>query len=131
MSRDSQFDRRVVPFLTEGPKERRYLLKRGDERIQTRVTALLIGGEDKRGVETGLTENVSRRGIRVVTAKRWQRDETIFVSLPGFRFTCAARVAYCDVLRDGQFGTGLEFKGPTEDLDIATLASAIEFSRAR
>jgi hypothetical protein len=106
------------------------LLKRADERIQTRVTALLVGGEDKRGVETGLTENVSRRGIRVVTERQWQRNEAIFISLPGFRFTCAARVAYCDVLMDGRFGTGLEFTGRAEDLDIAALPAAIEFPHA-
>lgn len=40
-------------------------------------------------------------------------------------------VAYSDVLVNGQFGTGLEFKGPAEDLAITAAATAIEFPHER
>jgi hypothetical protein len=106
-----------------------FSVKRADERIRTKVTALLVGGSDRIGMETGLTENVSRRGARIITAKRWHRDETVLLSLPGFHFASGARVAYCDLLTDGSFGTGLEFTGPIEDLKIVALATMIEFPR--
>jgi hypothetical protein len=106
-----------------------FTVRRADERIRTKVTAILVGGSDRIGMETGFTENVSLRGARIITAKRWHRDETVLLSLPGFHFASGARVAYCDSLRDGSFGTGLEFTGPIEDLKIAALATMIEFPR--
>jgi hypothetical protein len=106
-----------------------YTVQRAEERVHTKVTALLVGGSGRLGVETGLTENVSPHGARVITANEWQRDDTVLVALPGFRFTSAARVAYCDPLGDGRFGTGLEFAGASENLEITALATAIEFPR--
>ena len=107
-----------------------FTVQRAEERVHTKVTALLVGRRGGLGVETGLTENVSSHGARVITANEWRRDDTILVALPGFRFTSAARVAYCDPLGDGRFGTGLEFAGPSEHLEITALATALEFPRA-
>jgi len=104
-------------------------MQRAEERINTKVTAMLVGRHGKLGVEIGLTENVSSRGARVITKSEWKHDDTILFALPGFHFTSAARVAYCDPLGDGQFGTGLEFAGASEDLEISALATAIEFLR--
>ena len=109
--------------------ESRNIVKRTDERIQTKATAILVGGDGRLDMEMGITENVSCRGARVITNKCWNRNDMILLSLPGFRFTSAVRVAYCDVLMNGQFGTGLEFKGPAEDLKITAAATAIEFPR--
>jgi PilZ domain-containing protein len=106
-----------------------FMVQRAENRVHTKVTALLVGKHDRLGMETGLTENVSSRGARVITANQWRRDDTILVALPGFHFTCAARVAYCDPLGDGRFGTGLEFAGASEQLEITALATAIEFPR--
>ena len=106
-----------------------YVVERTVNRVQTRVTALLVGRQGKLGVEIGLTENVSSRGARVIMKSEWQCDDTILLALPGFRFSSAARVAYCDSLGDGQFGTGLEFTGPSEDLEMTALAIALEFPR--
>lgn len=106
-----------------------FMVRRAEERVHTKVTALLVGGHGKLGVETGLTENVSARGARVITASKWQLDDKILIALPGFHFTSAARVAYSVPLGDGQFGTGLEFAGPSEHLEITALATALEFLR--
>jgi PilZ domain-containing protein len=107
-----------------------FIVQRAEDRVHTKVTALLIGRLGKLEVETGLTENVSSHGARVITASEWQRNDTVLVALPGFHFTSAARVAYCDPLGDGWFGTGLEFAGPSEDLEITALATALELPRA-
>ena len=110
--------------------QRQFAVQRAEERVHTKVTALLVGGRGRLGVETGLTENVSVHGARVITTSRWQLNDTILLALPGFHFTSAARVTYSDPLGDGRFGTGLEFAGPSEHLEITALATALEFLRA-
>lgn len=106
-----------------------YMVQRAEDRVDTKVTALLFSRHGRLGVETGLTENVSSRGARVISTRQWPLDDTILVALPGFHFTAAARVAYCDPLGDGRFGTGLEFVGASEHLEITALATALEFAR--
>ena len=101
-----------------------YALERAEERVEMKVMALLVCKHRKLGGETGITENVSSRGVRVISTKEWLLDDTILVALPGFHFTSAARVAYCDPLSDGRFGTGLEFIA--ESLEITLLAAALE-----
>ena len=114
-------------LLLKEPKEQSASPKRADERIQTKVAALLVGKKNDRGIETGQTENISRNGARVITGTQWQHGDALVLSLPGFRFTCAARVAYSDLLGDGRFGTGLEFTGPNEDPEIAALITTLNF----
>jgi len=64
-------------------------------------------------VETAFTENVSARGARVISLRRWQaNDRLTFVSLPG-DFRATARVAYCQPLRDKGFAIGIEFLEPS------------------
>ncbi len=110
--------------------EQRYKLLRAEERIETRVTALLVGKREKMGVETGITENVSFHGARVITTSEWAIDDTILLALPGFHFTSAARVAYCNRIGNGRFGIGLQFAGLSEPLEVTALAIALEFPRS-
>ena len=111
--------------------EQAYLVKRAEPRVYTKATALLVGKHGRFEMETGFSENVSSRGARVITAKEWLPGEIVLFALPGFRFTSAARVAYCDSIGNGRFGTGLEFAGASEDLEITAFATAIEFPRAQ
>jgi hypothetical protein len=63
-------------------------------------------------VETTFTENVSSRGARVSSMRRWRRNETLEIeSLPG-NFRALARVAYCHPQSEG-FVIGLEFLEPS------------------
>lgn len=94
-----------------------------------KVTALLVRSEDTLRVETGFTENISSRGVRVVLESKWIAAETIVVALPGFRFTSAARVAYCEPLSAERFGIGLEFVRAGEHLEITALVATLQFSR--
>lgn len=109
--------------------EQPYKVRRADERIDTKVTALLVGKQDMMGVEIGLTDNISSHGARVITTSQWPLDNTILLSLPGFHFTSAARVAYCDPIGDGRFGVGLQFAGLSEPLEVAALAAELQFPR--
>jgi len=110
-------------------KEQDYAVRRTEDRVGVRVTALLVGGHERVGVETGLTENVSSRGARVISTSEWSRDDTIMLAVPGFHFTSAARVAYCEALGDGRFVTGLEFVPASPHLEITALAATFEFPR--
>lgn len=100
-------------------------LQRAEARVDMKVTALLIGRHGKMGVETALTENISSRGLRVVSSTQWLLHDTILVALPGYHFTSAARVAYCIPLGNGRFGAGLEFVESSGNLEITALATTL------
>lgn len=100
------------------------MVERVENRVEMRVTAMLIGRHGKLGVEKAITENVSSRGVRVISTSEWDIDDTILVALPAGHFTSAARVAYCDALGEGRFGTGLEFVGSSDQLEMSSLVVA-------
>jgi len=104
-----------------------YATQRAENRVDMKVTALLIGRHGRLGVERALTENVSSRGIRVVSSSEWYVDDTILVSLPAGHYTSAARVAYCDASGRGRYIAGLEFVGSNGQLQIAAIDTAGEY----
>ena len=107
-----------------------FMVERAENRVDMKVTAMLVGRHDKLGVERAITENVSPRGIRVISASEWMIDDTLLVALPVGHFTAVARVAYCDALGQGRFGTGLEFVGSGEPLEMSVLTSTLESPQA-
>ena len=83
-----------------------------EKRIPMAVAVHISGHERTPGVETTFTENVSSRGARVSSIRRWQKNETLEIqSLPG-DFRARARVAYCQPQSEG-FAVGLEFLEPS------------------
>jgi hypothetical protein len=107
-----------------------FMVERAENRVDMKVTAMLVGRHDKLGVERAITENVSPRGVRVISTSEWMVDDTLLVALPAGHFTSVARVAYCDDLGQGRFGTGLEFIGSSESLEMSVLASTLESPQA-
>ena len=101
-----------------------YMVQRAENRVEMKLTALLIGRHGKLGVEKAVTENVSPSGTRVLSTSEWYIDDTILVALPAGHFTSAARVAYCDAIGEGRYVTGLEFVGLEEPLAVSALAAA-------
>jgi hypothetical protein len=65
---------------------------RAVNRIDRKVTAWLVGKQDK-AEENGLTADASSRGAQAISRSAWPLGEMILVSIPGFHFTAAARVA--------------------------------------
>jgi hypothetical protein len=110
--------------------KQQFMLERAEIRVDMKVTAMLVGRHDKLGVERTITENVSPHGVRVISTSEWMIDDTILVALPAGHFTSVARVAYCDALGQGRFGTGLEFIGSSEPLEMSVLATAQESPQA-
>jgi PilZ domain len=106
-----------------------FTMQRSEDRIEMRATAVLVSKHDKCGVETGITEDVSSRGVRVISASQWPLGDVILVAIPGFHFTAAARVVYCCERPDGRFGLGLEFVVASDSLELTALATTLQFSR--
>jgi hypothetical protein len=96
---------------------------RTQNRIPMAVAVQLSGNERTPGVETTFTENVSERGARVATIRRWQTDDRVLmISLPG-DFRARARVAYCERVRDTGYAIGLEFLEPSGNWVVDTTAA--------
>jgi hypothetical protein len=110
--------------------KQQFMVERAENRIDMKVTAMLVGRHDKLGVERAITENVGPRGVRVISTSEWMIDDTILVALPAGHFTSVARIAYRDTLGQGRFGTGLEFIGSSEPLEMSVLTSTIESPQA-
>src|SRR5712692_5982028 len=104
--------------------KQQFMVERGENRVDMKLTAMLVGRHGMLGVEKTFTENVSSRGVRVISTSEWTIDDTILVALPAGHFTSAARVAYCDALGQGRFVTGLEFVGSSEPLKMSSLVVA-------
>ena len=73
------------------------------------IPVILDGHRKMPGTESTFTENVSARGARVVSTRRWEQGERLnFASRTG-EFRSSARVAYCHPLHGEGFAVGVEF----------------------
>ncbi|MGC1620893.1 MAG: PilZ domain-containing protein [Candidatus Acidiferrum sp.] len=85
---------------------------RVERRIPMEIPVMLDGHRQLPGTESTFTENVSARGARVVSTRRWEQGERLtFVSRTG-EFRSSARVAYCHPLQGDGFAVGVEFLEP-------------------
>jgi len=76
------------------------------------IPVLIEGHRHAPGSESTFTENVSVRGARVVSMRRWDQGERlVFASRTG-EFRSSARVAYCQPLQGEGFAIGVEFLEP-------------------
>jgi PilZ domain len=95
------------------PLKTLHATRRSEHRIPMEIPVVLDGHRDTPGVESTFTENVSKRGARVVTVRRWNKDEPLtFASRTG-EFRSSARVAYCQPLHGDGYAIGVEFLEPT------------------
>lgn len=73
------------------------------------VAVRISGNAFMPGLETTFTENVSARGARVRSVRRWRTGESVCVMSLADGFRSLARVAYCAPDRDMGFVIGIEF----------------------
>ena len=91
---------------------RAFPFNRVERRIPMEIPVILDGHRRMPGTESTFTENVSARGARVVSTRRWEQGERLtFVSRTG-EFRSSARVAYCHPLQGDGFAVGVEFLDP-------------------
>jgi hypothetical protein len=82
---------------------------RRESRIPMEIPVVLDGHRQVPGTESTFTENVSVKGARVVSVRRWEKGSPlIFASRTG-EFRSAARVAYCQPIRGEGYAIGVEF----------------------
>jgi hypothetical protein len=86
-----------------------FSVPRTERRIPMAVAVRIAGHEQMPGTETTFTENVSARGARVLSVRRWRTNDRLQLDLLTGGFKTAARVAYCTPTRDEGFAIGLEF----------------------
>ena len=85
---------------------------RTESRIPMEIGVYLEGNRQVPGAESAFTENVSERGARVVSVRRWEpNDRLMFTSRSG-EFRSSARVAYCQPMQGDGFAIGVEFLEP-------------------
>jgi hypothetical protein len=89
-----------------------HLHPRRERRIQMEIPVILEGHRQLPGAEATFTENVSAKGARVVSIRRWDKNSRlVFASRTG-EFRSAARVAYCQPNHGEGYVVGLEFLEP-------------------
>lgn len=80
-----------------------------ESRIPMEVGVQISGHAHLPGVETTFTENVSSRGARVLSIRRWSPNDRLNIATLTGAFQSLARVAYCESLRGAGYAVGLEF----------------------
>lgn len=73
------------------------------------VGVRISGNSSMPGMETTFTENVSSRGARVRSIRRWRAGESLWVMSVTDAFKSLARVAYCENLPGNGYVIGVEF----------------------
>jgi hypothetical protein len=82
---------------------------RRETRVPMEVGVQISGHHLLPGTETTFTENVSSRGARVLSSRRWKTNERLTIATLTGTFRSVARVAYCQPVPESGFAVGLEF----------------------
>lgn len=90
------------------------------------VGVRISGHETLPGSETTFTENVSARGARVFSNRRWRPNDRLIIATLTGSFRAAARVAYCENTPENGFAVGVEFLEPAGNWIVANPAPAID-----
>ena len=94
------------------PPRKAFPFHRIERRIPMEISVLLEGHHRVPGTESTFTENVSAHGARVLSTRRWQKDERLMFVLHSGEFRSSARVAYCQTLQSEGFAIGVQFLEP-------------------
>jgi hypothetical protein len=85
---------------------------RRDARVPIEVEVQISGHAILPGTESTFTENVSARGARVLSTRRWKANDRLVITTLGGSFRSVARVAYCQPVPQAGYAIGLEFVEP-------------------
>jgi hypothetical protein len=97
-------------FGTGVPKS--VVAPRREARVPMEVGVQITGHPALPGTETTFTENVSSRGARVLSVRRWKPGDRLTIATLTGSFRAVARVAYCQLIPESGFAVGLEFLEP-------------------
>ena len=92
---------------------------RRETRIPIEVGVHISGHAVVPGTEATFTQNVSSRGARVLSTRRWKINDRLMIATLAGSFRATARVAYCQSVPGTGFAVGLEFAEPLENWFVA------------
>ena len=101
-----------VPKLISDPRR--------EARVPMEVGVQISGHPALPGTESTFTENVSARGARVLSTRRWKTGDRLTIATLTGSFRAMARVAYCQLVPESGFAVGVEFVEPTGQWVIAS-----------
>src|SRR2546427_6787224 len=117
---------RALPRVCEGeknmPHAKKFMFHRVEQRIPMEIPVLIDGHRDAPGIESTFTENVSARGARVVSVRRWDTNDRLTLASRAGDFRATGRVAYCQSLRETGYAVGVEFLEPDGQWVIQSLS---------
>ena len=82
---------------------------RSEKRTPVELAVVLSNAHRELFKERVVTENVSSRGMRVVTKSVWAPGTRILVNFAGENIDEQARVVYCQRLTKGKLAVGIHF----------------------
>src|SRR5580704_11908547 len=94
------------------PPRNNHAFPRRENRILMEIPVVLDGHRQVPGTESTFTENVSAKGARIVSVRRWEKDDRLTLVSRTGEFRSSARVAYCQALQGDGFVIGVEFLEP-------------------
>jgi hypothetical protein len=101
------------------PKTKSFTAPRRESRIPMEVGVHISGHAMLPGTEATFTENVSARGARVLSTRRWKINDRLVITTLAGTFRSVARVAYCQMVPQAGFAVGLEFVETTGSWIVA------------
>ena len=94
------------------PRSQAFPFHRAERRIPMEIGVFLEGNRQVPGAESTFTENVSERGARVISVRRWEQNDRLLLISRSGEFRSTARVAYCQPMQGDGFAIGVEFLEP-------------------
>jgi hypothetical protein len=91
---------------------RTFSIARRDPRIPIEVGVNLAGQGLSSPRESTFTRDVSARGAKVLSARRWRINQRLIITALAGGFQSGARVAYCKRLPGTGYAVGLELLEP-------------------
>ena len=86
-----------------------------ERRIAKEIVVELVRPVPPQLEEAAATQNVSARGMRVVTEHVWRPGDLLLVGSPETGLQTQARIVYCQRLENKAFAVGLELLLAVED----------------
>jgi hypothetical protein len=93
---------------------------RSETRIPMEVAVQVTGNSALPGTEATFTSNVSSRGARILSTRRWKINDRLTIATFSGSFRSVARVAYCQPEPQlSAFAVGVEFLNATGNWVVA------------
>jgi hypothetical protein len=99
-----------MPAAIKPPKT--FLVARREPRIPIEVGVSLTGPSRSSPRESTFTRDISARGAKVLSARRWRKNQRLTLTALAGDFQSGARVAYCKWVPGSGFTVGLELLEP-------------------